>query len=107
MQALLQERRGASQPALRATDALGRASGSAYDVAGRLTTATDTNPDGSEIRHRSFGYDNAGQATSATDPLGWVTTMAYDALGRLSNVAEPIQRGRPSGSRLSERQNRT
>jgi RHS repeat-associated protein len=61
-----------------------------YDAAGRLTTVTQPDPDGSGSPELQFTYDSATNLmTSYTTATGATTTLQYDAAGALSSRVEP------------------
>ncbi|WP_433259391.1 LamG-like jellyroll fold domain-containing protein (plasmid) [Streptosporangium sp. CA-135522] len=86
-------------------DAEGRTVVSAFDKAGRLTSATSpayTPPGGDPITPKvTYTYDSAGRVTKTTDPRGYVTSTEYDALNRPVRVTDPGPSG-PGGARVSE-----
>ena len=72
------------------TDFAGRVTGMTYDGAGRLTTVTRPDPDGSGSPEMQFTYDSATNLmTSYTTATGATTTLQYDAAGSLSSRVEP------------------
>ena len=72
------------------TDFAGRVTGMTYDAAGRLTTVTRPDPDGSGSPEMQFTYDSATNLmTSYTTATGATTTLQYDAAGTLSSRVEP------------------
>ncbi|WP_108724619.1 LamG-like jellyroll fold domain-containing protein [Streptosporangium minutum] len=86
-------------------DAEGRTVTSAFDKAGRLTSATSsayTPPGGSALTPKvSFGYDPAGRQIKVTDQRNFVTSTEYDALGRPVRVTDPGPSG-PGGQWVAE-----
>ncbi|MGW3364317.1 LamG-like jellyroll fold domain-containing protein [Streptosporangium canum] len=86
-------------------DAEGRTLTSAFDKAGRLTSATSsayTPPGGSALTPKvSFGYDAAGRQTKVTDQRNYITSTDYDALGRPVRVTDPGPSG-PGGQWVAE-----
>ena len=67
---------------LRALDATGLATQSAYDALGRLQSLM-TFDDLGQPQVTRYDYDLAGNLTKITDPAGRKTEKAYDKLGRL------------------------
>ena len=98
---------GCSDRTTQVTDALGRATVTVYDAAGRRTSVTDaaghttsfaydvrghvtdTNyADGTTV-HDTF--DTRGRRTASTDQTGAVTTYGYDAEGQLTSVTDALE----------------
>ena len=70
------------------TDFAGRVTTLTYDAAGRLTTVTRPDSDGSGSPELQFTYDGVtSQMTSYTTATGATTTLQYDAAGTLRSRA--------------------
>lgn len=87
-------------------DAEGRTTISAFDKAGRPTSATApqyTPPGGTAITPTVVNtYDKAGQLISVKDPRGYLTTYDYDQLGRHVRTTDPAPDGQSPGVWVSE-----
>jgi RHS repeat-associated protein len=67
------------------TDAAGKTTSYAYDLATNTTTAT--NPDNGI---QTLVYDSYGDLLSSTDPLGHTTDNVYDESHNLTSVTDPL-----------------
>ncbi|MEU9830790.1 polymorphic toxin-type HINT domain-containing protein [Streptosporangium sp. NPDC048047] len=86
-------------------DAEGRRLTSAFDKAGRLTSAASppyTPPGGEAVTPKvGIEYDAAGRKTKVTDERGYVTSTEYDALGNPVRVTDPGPSG-PGGQWVTQ-----
>ncbi|HEY0173454.1 MAG TPA: RHS repeat-associated core domain-containing protein [Pyrinomonadaceae bacterium] len=89
------------------TDAMGKTTGYAYDLATNTTTVTHPDDGGTTVERRdarglllsetdplgrtkSFSYDSNRNKLTETDALGKTTTYAYDAGGHMKSVTDPL-----------------
>jgi RHS repeat-associated protein len=89
------------------TDAMGKTTGYAYDLAANTTTVTYPDGAGSAVQRfdanglllsetnplnetRSYTYDARRNRVTETDALQKTTTLEYDAGGHLSKVTDPL-----------------
>ena len=93
------------------TDAMGKTTGYAYDLAARTTTTTYPDNSGSTVetydgnglllsttdalgRTTSYTYDANRNKRTETDALGKTTTYDYDSRGHLKSVTDPLNKTR-------------
>ncbi|MEV5943426.1 LamG-like jellyroll fold domain-containing protein [Streptomyces sp. NPDC051994] len=84
---------------LSATDPMGAVTQSTYDDLGRQATLSQivrqtshSGPGSAAVYTGSFGYDDAGNATSLSLPSGDTSTAAYNAAGERMSSTDALQR---------------